>query len=591
MSEEIRIVTDMTLLLLASGVCSIVFAKIKMPPILGYLAAGIILGPTMFPDLWVETSTVSLLSGIGIVLLMFYIGLETDMTKLRKTSMKLVFVVCFQMPIVVAIGYLSGIMMGFDSVQSIFLGAIISGTSTAVVVGVLKETKHIDHDTAKTIITITIFEDVGQVLILTMAAPLLAGDAPALGSTVNMIMGLILFLGLAIVFGMTLVPRALDYVGRKYSAEILLIVAVGLCFAMATISATMGMSIAIGAFIMGMMISLSKYSGQIAFKVEPVKELFMAVFFISIGLQISPALIVQNIGLAAAIAIVFIVSKIGSVWLGCYLVNITAQKSFVVATSLVAMGEFAFIIAKLALDAGIVTQDFYSAVIGAALITMVFMPLLAKVQPQVFRELSKRTPQRVRDAMARIDGIKLVAANRLLLPSPAKSSIKRGLSLIFVDFMVIVVVMLIFSTLGSPPSSAADPNLNVLPQEILLLLAIVVVSPALHNVHYHIKTIAKALTSLTMGSRRYSKGSEKHIYTIYSNLGNATMFIAFLFLIMLFIPDRGMISLPGLVIIGVTAVIIVYLAWDTIRRGYDKFYALVSKNESEQTVEERPDKV
>jgi len=563
MSEEIRIVTDMTLLLLASGVCSIVFAKIKMPPILGYLAAGIILGPTMFPDLWVETSTVSLLSGIGIVLLMFYIGLETDMTKLRKTSMKLVFVVCFQMPIVVAIGYLSGIMMGFDSVQSIFLGAI----------------------------TITIFEDVGQVLILTMAAPLLAGDTPALGSTVNMIMGLILFLGLAIVFGMTLVPRALDYVGRKYSAEILLIVAVGLCFAMATISATMGMSIAIGAFIMGMMISLSKYSGQIAFKVEPVKELFMAVFFISIGLQISPALIVQNIGLAAAIAIVFIVSKIGSVWLGCYLVNMTAQKSFVVATSLVAMGEFAFIIAKLALDAGIVTQDFYSAVIGAALITMVFMPLLAKVQPQVFRELSKRTPQRVRDAMARIDGIKLVAANRLLLPSPAKSSIKRGLSLIFVDFMVIVVVMLIFSTLGSPPSSAADPNLNVLPQEILLLLAIVVVSPALHNVHYHIKTIAKALTSLTMGSRRYSKGSEKHIYTIYSNLGNATMFIAFLFLIMLFIPDRGMISLPGLVIIGVTAVIIVYLAWDTIRRGYDKFYALVSKNESEQTVEERPDKV
>ena len=208
MSEEIRIVIDMTLLLLISGICSIVFAKIHMPPILGYLTAGIILGPTMLPELWVEGSTVALLSSIGIVLLMFYIGLETDMTKMKKNGSKLVFIVALQMPIVVAVGYLLGISLGYDFVQSIFLGAIISGTSTAVVVGVLKGAKHIDAETAKMIVTITIFEDVGQVIILTMAAPLLAGDSPALGSTVYMIMGLILFIGFTIIFGMALVPRS-----------------------------------------------------------------------------------------------------------------------------------------------------------------------------------------------------------------------------------------------------------------------------------------------------------------------------------------------------------------------------------------------
>lgn len=312
MAEETRVVIDLALLLLISGGLSIVFNKIKMPPILGYLSAGIVLGPTMMPSLWVEGNTVSLLSDIGIVLLMFYIGLETDIRKLRATGSKLLFIVCLQMPIVVAAGYLTGVLLGMNTLQAIFLGAIISGTSTAVVVGVLKETDHIDKGMARSIITITIFEDVGQVLILTMAAPLLAGDSPALGSTVNMVLGLILFIGLSVVFGMALVPRALDHIGRRYSSEILLIVGVGLCFAMAAISQEMGLSIAIGAFIMGMMISLSKFSHKMVHNVEPVKDLFMAVFFISIGLQITPQLILENIVLAAIIAIVFPISKIST---------------------------------------------------------------------------------------------------------------------------------------------------------------------------------------------------------------------------------------------------------------------------------------
>jgi CPA2 family monovalent cation:H+ antiporter-2 len=125
MNEETRIVIDMTLLLLISGVCSIVFAKIRMPPILGYLTAGIILGPTMLHELWVDGNTVALLSSIGIVLLMFYIGLETDMTKLRKTGSKLIFIVSLQMPIVVALGYLLGISLGFDFVHPLWGSALI----------------------------------------------------------------------------------------------------------------------------------------------------------------------------------------------------------------------------------------------------------------------------------------------------------------------------------------------------------------------------------------------------------------------------------------------------------------------------------
>ncbi|KQM10739.1 hypothetical protein AOA80_11175 [Methanomassiliicoccales archaeon RumEn M1] len=362
--DEFRIVIDMAILLLIAGVFAVVFAKIRMPPILGYITAGIIIGPSMFPEVWVEGSTVSLLSSLGIVLLLFYIGLETDITKLRATGSKILIIVLIQMPVMVAVGYILGILLGMDFVQSIFLGAIISGTSTAVVVGVLKTAKHIDADMAKLIVTITIFEDVGQVLILTMAAPLLAGDTPALGSTATMIVGLILFIGMSVVFGMTLVPRLINWIGKRYSPEIVLIVAVGLCFAMAAVSASIGLDVAIGAFLMGMMIAISKFGHKLMQKVEPVKELFMAVFFISIGMQVSPGLIVDNLGLAIIMAVVFIAAKVVTISLGSYLVNMTARDSLLVATSLLAMGEFAFIIAKAALDAGVVTDGFYAAVIG-----------------------------------------------------------------------------------------------------------------------------------------------------------------------------------------------------------------------------------
>ena len=581
MSEETRIVIDMTLLLIISGVCSLVFAKIKMPPILGYLTAGIILGPTMLPELWVEATTVTLLSNIGIVLLMFYIGLETDLSKLKVSGSKLIFVVCVQMPIVVAAGYLLGILLGFDSVQSIFLGAIISGTSTAVVVGVLKESKHIDPETARNIITITIFEDVGQVLIMTMAAPLLAGDSPALGSTLFMIIGLILFIGMAIVFGMAVVPRFLNYIGKRYSSEILLIISVGLCFAMASISMAIGLSIAIGAFIMGMMISNSSVGHSIAAKVEPVKDLFMAVFFISIGLQISPHLIIANILLASAIAAVFIVSKIGSVGLACYLTNMSVQKSLLIGTSLVAMGEFAFIIAKQALDAGIVDQNFYSAVIGAALISMVVMPLITKAQPRMFDAANKRLPNRLHCALARVDQIRSAASGRMQSTSPASKDIRRSISLIFVDCMVIILVMIVFNVFGNMNTFFTDvaTKVHVLPQELLILLLLVALSPAIYNIHYHVRSIAQSLTKLAMESPNYRKGSEKAIYPVFYNVGNIAMILAILVLIIPFIPEDTIVSPIGLIVVVVSAMVILFLAWDTLRKGYDRFYTMIGKTD------------
>jgi len=162
----------MTYLLLIAGACSIIFSRLKLPPIIGYLAAGIIIGPTILGDISVEEGTITLLSNLGIVMLMFSIGLNLNLNKLRQLGSYIIILLSLEMPLMVVAGYLTGLAIGLDSVGAIFLGAVISGTSTAVVVAVLHERKdEVSDDVSSTTTSITVMEDLGQVLILSLAAP------------------------------------------------------------------------------------------------------------------------------------------------------------------------------------------------------------------------------------------------------------------------------------------------------------------------------------------------------------------------------------------------------------------------------------
>lgn len=162
---------------------------------------------------------------------------------------------------------------------------------------------------------------------------------------------------------------------------------------MALLSTKIGLSMAIGAFIMGVIVSQCKFSHDIMAKTEPMKELFMAIFFISIGLEIVPSELLDNIPLILIIFGVFVIAKILTVLLGYLLGNKTLRISFMSAVSLAAMGEFSFIIAKTALDAGVVGQNFYSAVIGAALVSMVVLPLLSKNSSKIYDKVAAKTPE------------------------------------------------------------------------------------------------------------------------------------------------------------------------------------------------------
>ena len=210
---------------------------------------------------------------------------------------------------------------------------------------------------------------------------------------VIMLVTIVIFMVSAIFIGLLFIPKLLDYIGKKYPDEILLVLSLGLCFGLSYISVFVGMSMAIGSFMMGVIVSQSKTHIAIGHEVEPMKNVFMMMFFISIGLLIRPEDILNNLGTIFIIYAIYFVLKAGSVMLAYFIGNKPIRLGFYCSISLVAMGEFAFIISKEAFNNGIITSDFYAAVIGAALISMIFLPLISSKSEGIADFVQVKTPQ------------------------------------------------------------------------------------------------------------------------------------------------------------------------------------------------------
>lgn len=442
---------DMTMILLVGAVCTLIFKKLKMPTIIGYLATGIILA-----NYWVGESEsteiiVSLLADLGLVLLMFCIGMELNLKKLRKSGMFALTVVMIQVPLILLGGYIFGIIMGWSALQCIFFGAILSGSSTAAVTAVLAETELLSKEDVQTLILVTVVEDVAQVLILSMASPLLVGTAMSIESIIIMLGTIIVFMILSIFIGIKFIPKALDWIEAKMPSDILLISSLGLCFALSYVSVLIGMSMAIGAFIMGVIVSQAQSQKKIEEGVTPMKDIFMAMFFISIGLQISPNDLISNIGLVFLFFIVYAILKCSSVFVAYFIGNKTLRLSFVSAVSLTAMGEFAFIIAKSTYDSNLISQDVYSAIIGAALLSMICLPIFSKNANRIVDFTASHAPKRIACAVSNVTDFRNRQYSKLALSSKNTNiHFKKKLTLAYLDVLVLTIVLIIFY-LGTEP--------------------------------------------------------------------------------------------------------------------------------------------
>jgi monovalent cation:H+ antiporter-2, CPA2 family len=587
MSSETVLLFDITLMLIVAGICSIVLKKLKLPTIIGYIIAGFLLGPHIFPEVVIEESTVTIFASMGIVLLMFFIGLELNLRGLKKVASFAMIIVAIEMTMMVLIGYMLGLALGIDSAQALFLGVTISCASTAVVLGVMKDNEHMQGKLSKAVTGILVMEDIGLIVILALAQPVIGGSSS--NSMIGTIVVIISFIGITVVMGLALIPRFMDWVNRHYSGETLFLVAVGIGFGLSMLSSALGLSVAIGAFLAGILISQSTCCDVVEKKVEPMKEMFMAIFFISIGLQLDPALMWAGLPLAITVAAIFIVGKMASVWIGCFAANFKFRSSFLIATSMVAMGEFTFVVAKVALDGKIIGSDLYSSVIAAAVITMVLLPYISRSSPRFYDWLVGKMPVSLIKTLTKVENEQLEAREKMAHSSMVRSIVRKQLYLIFIDFILIIITLLatnLLSFVRDLVAGAASGN-DAVTSVGLLIIALIIIIPAMIHLVKRISVIALTLAIPSENGGQYGLASRMRTYRLFMNIGSAISFVLLILLVFSLLPPvQGLPVSSAEIFIGV--LFVAWLAWDSIDRRYDKVTAALSS--PLESIKEEPEK-
>jgi CPA2 family monovalent cation:H+ antiporter-2 len=304
------------------------------------------------------------------------------------------------MLLIIGIGNAAGRILGLSSVDSIFLGGILAISSTAIIAKLLVDLGEINKEYAQIIMGILIVEDIGAVILLTVfgGIAMLEGSS-FMHEVLITILKIVLFFVITLVIGLKFIPESINRIGARYSHEILLITVLGLCFALAAFSDYLGFSVALGAFIMGAIISESKprFRRDIEKGMEPIRILFTTMFFVSIGMLVNLFVIKDILPLIISIALLAILVKILCCGIGTYLSGYSGLTALYVGMGLIPRGEFSFVIAKLGIDAGLISPFLYQAIIAVAMITTILAPRAIGSAPSLASLLYHAAPLRIKE--------------------------------------------------------------------------------------------------------------------------------------------------------------------------------------------------
>ena len=394
-------VSDLALILTSAGVVTVIFKLLKQPLVLGYLVAGFLVGPHLhiFPTV-TDTATVEAWSEIGIIFMMFAVGLEFSFKKLMSVG-SMAFITAFIGIIgMIGVGALLGFVMGWDVMESIFLGGMLSMSSTAIIVKAFEDMKLKNQPFARLTTVVLIIQDVVAVVMMVLISTVAASKNSAPGKEMLMsIVKLVFFLILWFVVGIYLIPTLLRKFKKYINDENLLIISIGLCFAMVIVANNVGFSSALGAFVIGSILAETAESKRIEHLTESIKNLFSAIFFVSVGMMIDPQILVQYWKLILALVVITLVVKSFVCSASAVIAGASLEDSIKSGFTLSQIGEFAFIIASVAVAQHVMPSYIYPVVIAASVITTFTTPYWIKLSTPVYNGLEKRLPPKTKHAL------------------------------------------------------------------------------------------------------------------------------------------------------------------------------------------------
>jgi len=475
---------SMAVVIAIAAIIVILFNRLRQPMILGYLVAGIIVGFVARDIITIEASveqSIRLLAQLGVILITFSIGLEFSLRQLRRIGVAVATAAALEIAMMIGIGYQLGRALGWSPLEATLLGAMLSVASTMIVVRALKESGGLDNERARLIVGLLVVEDLAAVLILAAVSALMTEGSVSTIDLTELVMWMGIFIGASIVIGVALVPPLVDYVGRQRSNELLVITVIGLCFSMAVFAALIGFSVAIGAFVMGVIISESKYVGDVIRRIEPIRDLFGAIFFITVGMLVDPTDFTSITLLATAliIVVVFVVAKMFASSLSTFVCGFGARASVGAGLGMLAIGEFSLIIASLTLppvESGTIpstsidiSQELYPIIVLVTTISALIVPYTIRYTNKATGALEGLVP---RSILVLASYLNLVVRNlrrrsqsSLRISNEMRSSISR-----LVAYIVMMVAVLVLAWSMIPHVGDYQRTLGV--SEDLLLLAI-----------------------------------------------------------------------------------------------------------------------
>ncbi|HEX2880665.1 MAG TPA: cation:proton antiporter [Polyangiaceae bacterium] len=425
----------LTAVLGVAAVTTVVFQRLKQPVVLGYILAGLILGPNVPFPIFADREMVQTLSELGVILLMFSLGLEFSLGQLFRLGPTAGITALLQSSLMVWLGFVTGTLLGWTTLESLFAGSIIAISSTTIIAKAFDEQK-IKGPLRELVVGVLIVEDLIAILLMATLTAVASGAGLTAGEMMAVTGKLAAFLIGLVALGLLVVPRAVRAITRLERPETTLVASIGFCFGIALLAHELGYSVALGAFIAGSLIAESGEAKTIEHLIQPVRDLFAAIFFVSVGLLIDPALIVQHWGAIAAFSVVVIVGKVIGVAVGAFLTGNGLRTSVRAGMSLAQIGEFSFIIAALGQTLNATGKFLYPIAVAVSALTTLTTPWLIRASGPVASWVDRKMPQALQTFVS------LYGSWLEDLRSPAQntrsSSVRRLARLLILDLTLLV---------------------------------------------------------------------------------------------------------------------------------------------------------
>lgn len=400
MHEVELFIQDMAIIMLIAGIVTVVFNKLKQPVVLGYIVAGVIIGPHTPPyDLIQDEKTVHILSELGVIFLLFSLGLEFSLKKLAKVGATAFIGAAAEILLMIWVGYEIGLYFGWKRMDAIFLGAMLAVSSTTIIVKALNDLGMKNEKFAQIIFGILIVEDIlaiGMIALLSGVATSGSVDSTEVFTTVGK---LVLFMTVSLVVGILAVPRLLSFIARFKSSEMLLVAVLGVLFGFCLLVMKLQYSVALGAFLVGAVMAESRHLHRIERLVEPIRDMFSAIFFVAIGLLFDPNVLVKYWMPITVITLAVVFGKLISCGLGTFIAGQGGRTPMRVGMGLAQIGEFSFIIAALGQSLKVTSDFLYPIVVAVSAVTALLTPYLIKAADPLSAKAVTLVPARVSGLM------------------------------------------------------------------------------------------------------------------------------------------------------------------------------------------------